>query len=174
MKKKRIVIFSIVFLCIFILLILGIYLGFIRNKRLDLTKSKNRKSYIVAEDKNINSLLVNNEKTVVVFWATWCKFCVEEADELNSFIIENKDIPVIIVSHDYEKENLDNYLNEKKYNWYFIFDAEKSIREGIDSGATGIPSTYILNKNGEIEAYHKGKLNKEQFEKLYNELRIEG
>ena len=174
MKKNIIIIVSIIVILILSLLAVFGILYFKTDifKTKDLTKTKYRKSFVISDNRNLKSYITDNENALVVFWATWCSHCVEEAEELNKFITSNPQKKVIIVSHDYTKEDLEKYLNEKGYNWFVIIDTDKTIREDLDPGSKGIPSSYLVNKDKNILNFHKGKLTLEQFNSFSNGIEI--
>lgn len=140
-----------------------------QNTKLKYVYLKDRESYIIQNvDDNFLNEYYNNENTMVVFTASWCKYCVEEQNELNNFIINNPDKKIVIVSHDKTYEDLENYLKTNNFNWFVIFDKDKTIRQHIDPGSNGIPSTYLLNKNGNIIGFSIGKKNEIEFLQFYN------
>lgn len=172
MKKKIIVIFSIVIIiaiCTFILICLKTNL--FRNIK-DNTTLKHRKNYIICKDINLSNYINKKDKTLVIFWATWCSYCLEEAEALNEYIKYNPYKSIIIVSHDYNKDDIKNYLEEKGYNWFVILDPQKTIRENLDPDSKGIPSCYLLNQEGKIINYHKGKFTTEEFKNFFNKVEI--
>ena len=175
MKRKNIVIFiSIIFIVLIVLTLLFIYFKTdLIKKNIDLTTAKSRKNYIITDDKNLSNYINKDEKTLVIFWATWCSYCLEESNELNEYIKSNPYKSIIVVSHDDNKDDVVNYLEENGYNWFVILDPEKTIRENIDPGSSGIPSSYLLNSDMNILNFHKGKLSIEQFVSFYNELEIQ-
>lgn len=175
MKRKNIVIFiSIIFIVLIVLTLLFIYFKTdLIKKNIDLTTAKSRKNYIITDDKNLSNYINKDEKTLVIFWATWCSFCLEESNELNEYIKSNPYKSIIVVSHDDNKDDVVNYLEENGYNWFVILDPEKTIRENIDPGSSGIPSSYLLNSDMNILNFHKGKLSIDQFVSFYNELEIQ-
>ena len=175
MKKKFIILICIIF---FILVLLAAFLFIyfktdLIKKNIDLTTAKSRKNYIITDDKNLSNYINKDEKTLVIFWATWCSYCLEESNELNEYIKSNPYKSIIIVSHDDNKDDVKNYLEENGYNWFVILDSEKTIRENIDPGSSGIPSSYLLNSDMNILDFHKGKLSIDQFVSFYNELEIQ-
>lgn len=173
MKKNLIVIFSIFLLVLVILAALWfVYFKTDIFKTKDLTYGKYRENYVISEDKNLENFVNNDENTVVIFWATWCSHCVEESEDLNNFITNNPHKKIVVVSHDYTKEDLEKYLNEKEYKWFVILDTDKTIREKLDPGSKGIPSSYLVNKDMNILNFHKGKLNLEQFINFSNGVEI--
>lgn len=173
MKKKIIVIFSIVIgvLVILTLIYFLVLKPYFESKK-DLTYGKYRESFVISENRNLESFVNDDTNAVVVFWATWCSHCVEEAEDLNRFISSNLGRKIIVVSHDYTKEDLEEYLKEKGYNWFVILDTDKTIREKLDPGSKGIPSSYLVNKDMNILNFHKGKLNLEQFNSFSNGVEI--
>lgn len=180
-KSKVINIFTVV---IFLILLLIIILFLcIKNNLLDNISTNNlsniehseyiyfndRESYII--DNVSNNFLDNyygREKTIIVFSASWCKYCVEEQEELNNFITNNPEKKIIIVSHDKSYEELENYLKINNFNWFVIYDKDKTIRNHIDPGSSGIPSSYLLDGQGKIIGYSKGKKTESEFLKFYN------
>ena len=173
--KKKIVILISIFLFIILLLSAFFVIYFktdfiVKNK--DLTTAKLRKNYVITDDKNLSQYLNKNENTLVIFWATWCNYCVEESEDLNEYIKSNPYKSIIIVSHDDTKDDVKKYLEENGYNWFVILDSEKTIRESIDPGSKGIPSSYLLDKKRKIINFHKGKLTTEQFGSFFNGVNI--
>lgn len=138
-------------------------------RKSDYVYLKDRQACMVqAADINYLDEYYGNENTMVVFSASWCKYCVEEQDELNNFIKNNPEKKVIIVSHDKTYEDLDKYLKDNNFNWFVIFDKDKTIREHIDPGSTGIPCAYLLDKNGKIIGFNKGAMTETEFLQFYN------
>ncbi|MEG1363538.1 MAG: TlpA disulfide reductase family protein [Clostridia bacterium] len=152
------------------MLILVAIIYYINIDKSDYVYLEDRKSYIIKEaDNTFLDKYLSNKKTMVVFTASWCKYCVEEQEELNTFIKENKDKKIIIVSHDKNYEDLEKYLKDNNFNWFVILDKDKTIREHIDPGSSGIPSTYLLDKKKSIISMHKGTLTKDEFNTFFNE-----
>lgn len=173
MKKKIILIAILSIFIVTIALFAFLYLKtdfFKINK--NLTMKKYRNEYIISDDITLSNYINKEDKTLVIFWATWCEYCLQESEALNEYINQNPYNSVIIVSHDDNIDELNNYLQEKGYNWFVIFDPEKTIRETLDPGSKGIPSSYLLDNCGNITNFHKGKLSFEQFQNFFNGVEI--
>lgn len=133
-------------------------------------KSKNRNEYII---NNVDETLLTNyiEKgkyTMVSFWASWCSNCQKESEALNSFMIDNKDINFVVVSHDNSVDELNSYFQSyENYNWFIIYDNKKTIRASIDKDANTIPRTYLLDGNGNVVDFIKGIATEEKLRELY-------
>lgn len=171
MSKIRLILILIVVGSILIASLYLVYTIYMKTsgKYLNL-KSKNRNEYII---NNVDETLLTNyiEKgkyTMVSFWASWCSNCQKESEALNSFMIDNKDINFIVVSHDNSVDELNSYLqSHENYNWFIIYDNKKTIRASIDKDANTIPRTYLLDGNGNVVDFIKGIATEEKLEELY-------
>lgn len=132
-----------------------------------------RESYII---KNVDNILINNfsnyvsknKNTLIVFWASWCQACVEESNDLNNFITNNPDIPVLVVSFDKNITDLETYLSSNNYNWFVFFDTERKIRKILDADTKGIPATYLINNNLEVITKEISSKTEDEFLEFYN------
>lgn len=171
MSKIRLILILIVVGSILIASLYLVYTIYMKTsgKYLNL-KSKNRNEYII---NNVDETLLTNyiEKgkyTMVSFWASWCSNCQKESEALNSFMIDNKDINFIVVSHDNSVDELNSYLqSHENYNWFIIYDNKKTIRASIDKDANTIPRTYLLDGNGNVVDFIKGIATEEKLKELY-------
>ena len=171
MSKIRLILILIVVGSILIASLYLVYTIYMKTsgKYLNL-KSKNRNEYII---NNVDETLLTNyiEKgkyTMVSFWASWCSNCQKESEALNSFMIDNKDINFIVVSHDNSVDELNSYLqSHENYNWFIIYDNKKTIRASIDKDANTIPRTYLLDGNVNVVDFIKGIATEEKLEELY-------
>lgn len=171
MNKIRLILILIVVGSILIASLYLVYTIYMKTsgKYLNL-KSKNRNEYII---NNVDETLLTNyiEKgkyTMVSFWASWCSNCQKESEALNSFMINNKDINFIVVSHDNSVDELNSYFQSyENYNWFIIYDNKKTIRASIDKDANTIPRTYLLDGNGNVVDFIKGIATEEKLKELY-------
>ena len=123
----------------------------------------------------INDLLKrihNNSDTIYVvnFWATWCKPCVQELPDFESFNRQNKPalVKIILVSMDF-KEDLDKklvpFLEKNKYGSEVILLDEVNGNDFINKinkkWGGAIPATYFTTKNKKKEELFEKKVNLE-------------
>lgn len=111
----------------------------------------------------------NNSDTIYVlnFWATWCKPCVQEMPEFESFYRQNKPalVKIILVSMDF-KEDLDKklvpFLEKNKYSSEVILldeiNGEHFINKINTKWSGAIPATYFTWKNRKKEAFFEKKV----------------
>ena len=121
-------------------------------------------------------------KVVVInFWATWCGYCVEEMPAFEKVYKEfgsnKKDVIILGVAGPKTKQNLNNvdvekdkiisFLNKNKITYPTLMDETgKSFSE---YGIKAFPTTYVINKNGNLEGFVSGAISEEQLRKTIEE-----
>ena len=168
-KLKLILIISLIIIFAIIgIFISKIYINYLKTPRY--IKYSSRDSYIInnVDENLLKNYISKKQNTLVIFWASWCPACLNEAEAITNFITNNPDIQTIIVSHDKEYEDLENYLKDNNLKWQVIFDKEKTIRKSIDSESTAIPACFVLNTNQEVLNSHEGLLTENEILDLYN------
>ena len=171
MSKIRLILILIVVGSILIASLYLVYTIYMKTsgKYLNL-KSKNRNEYIInnVDETLLTNYIENGKYTMVSFWASWCSNCQNESEAVNSFMIDNKDINFVVVSHDNSVDELNSYLqSHENYNWFIIYDNKKTIRASIDKDANTIPRTYLLDGNGNVVDFIKGIATEEKLKELY-------
>ena len=107
---------------------------------------------IMLEDLSGKTVSLNDYKgkpLLLHFWATWCHICEFEQSWINEI---NKDwtvLTVMTLSPDTSKEALQRYMKQHKIqHWQTIIDKDNSLAEHY--GITAVPSTFVIDSNGEI------------------------
>ena len=92
----------------------------------------------------------HGEILLVAYWATWCKPCVTEVPTLIE--LQNKygdeDFTVIGISVDKSQTLVKKFIAKKGIN-YPVYMADESV-EQIFGTIFGLPTTFLLDANGEI------------------------
>lgn len=114
--------------------------------------------------------IYNNSDTtyIVNFWATWCKPCVAELPEFETFNLtyRHKAVKVILVSMDFREDmekRLMPFLKKNNYSSEVVLLDEINGNDFIDkiskewSGA--IPATLVTSKNKSKQLFFEKKLN---------------
>jgi len=91
-------------------------------------------------------------------WATWCGPCREEMPSMevlfNTFK-NRKDFVMLAVSQDQMgRDVVAPYVEKNGYHFQILLDPENKLEEAY--GITGVPETFIINRNGRIVAHHMG------------------
>jgi peroxiredoxin len=100
------------------------------------------------------------------FWATWCGPCKMEIPWFVQFEqqYKNKGFAVVGVSMDDDGWNaVKPYIAEKKVNYRVVLgtDSVASLYGGIDA----LPTTFVIDREGRIQATHVGLINRDEYQK---------
>ncbi len=95
------------------------------------------------------------KKAVLIdFWATWCSPCIDEIPTIKRIAETYRDqgLEVVGVSLDHDEQALRDFVKEENLSYVQVFDKEKSDAIAKSYGVWGIPSVFLVNKNGVINA----------------------
>jgi cytochrome c biogenesis protein CcmG/thiol:disulfide interchange protein DsbE len=102
---------------------------------------------------------------VLNFWASWCVSCREEAKELEAFWEGHRD-QVLVVGIAIQ----DTQEAAKKFAAYFgktyTLGLDADGKAAIDYGVSGVPETFLVDKNGVIRHKEIGPVTAKKLEEL--------
>ncbi len=99
------------------------------------------------EKKVVNFNSFRDRVVVVNFWATWCPPCIAEMPSFEKLYLEyKKDVIFLFVAND-DKDKVEKFMEKNKYQIPVYFMTSENPQE-LESNS--LPTTYIINKNGEI------------------------
>ncbi|PJE57082.1 TlpA disulfide reductase family protein [Marinomonas sp. BSi20584] len=104
-----------------------------------------------------NSLEMEKGQVVLVdFWASWCGPCRESFPWMTSIQAKYKEqgLKVIAINLDQENEQALDFLKEFKPGFTVLFDTEAQLPE--DFGVIGMPTSFLIDRQGKIRATHVG------------------
>src|ERR1022692_1740135 len=99
-------------------------------------------------NKNFSPADMKGKVWLFNLWASWCESCREEHPELLKLSRQNV-VPIIGLDYKDKRDAAEGWLT-KGGDPYVLnaFDAEGRI--GIDYGVTGVPETFVIDKQGVI------------------------
>lgn len=102
--------------------------------------------------------------TVLSFWTTWCPHCLRQTPVLvNAYNIYPKDeINFIGINVKEDIERVKSYIAENKIEYPVLLDTTGLIAGQYE--VTGYPTTFFLNKNGQIVSVYTGELSADQLD----------
>ena len=95
------------------------------------------------------------KKAVLIdFWATWCGPCIDEIPTIKRIAETYRDqgLEIVGVSLDRDEQALRDFVQKEKLSYVQVFDKEKARAISKSYGVWGIPSVFLVNKNGVINA----------------------
>ena len=108
-------------------------------------------------DENIVTLADFEDKVVIIdLWATWCPPCREEIPFLVDLYEEHRDAGLVVVGIGLDQGGataLRPFVEENSVS-YPILVGDRAVSRAY--GASSIPTTYIIGRDGRIVARHVG------------------
>lgn len=107
------------------------------------------------------------------FWATWCPPCIAEMPNINKLYQQYQDddqVVFLMISLDKKFDTAIKFWEQKKYD-FDIQEPQNAIPKVFNT--KGIPNSYVLGKDGEIE-FRKmgmGNYNTQKFKDFLEELK---
>ncbi|MFL0245748.1 TlpA family protein disulfide reductase [Candidatus Clostridium stratigraminis] len=100
------------------------------------------------------------------FFATWCGPCKSEMPEMEKLYEETKDSDLVILAVDLAEstETVRNFINNNNYNFKILLDSNNTAAEKYQ--ISSIPTSYFIDKDGNILDKHIGSMNIEDM-KIY-------
>jgi thiol-disulfide isomerase/thioredoxin len=83
---------------------------------------------------------------ILNFWATWCKYCVQEMPDLQKFDDENEDLVVLAVNVEEDYDIVKNYIDNTNYSFPVLLDKSGDISSNYLVSA--FPTSFFIDKNG--------------------------
>ena len=105
------------------------------------------------QGQTVNLNQSENKPILINFWATWCAPCIAEMPDLNDLYQTFKnDVDFYFVSQE-NPEVLQRFLKSKNYDLP-VYIQQASLPKPLENNS--IPSTYLINPQGEIMAKASG------------------
>ncbi|MEJ7823038.1 MAG: TlpA disulfide reductase family protein [Chitinophagaceae bacterium] len=114
-----------------------------------------------SNDKIVKSDFSNYQVTVIDYWATFCKPCIQDLPKLVELYekYKNKGVNFISVTDENKIERIElatKILENNKVGWKNYFDVNKEFPKKLN--ASGYPLQILVDRNGKIIARKLGEL----------------
>ena len=108
----------------------------------------------------------HGQVVLVNFWATWCAPCRIEMPELDMYLQAHAadNFALLAVNAGEPAARAAEYLAEFDYTFTIILDEDGRIDDYF-GGVRGMPTSYVLNGEGEVIFQHIGALTQEILDK---------
>jgi len=106
-----------------------------------------------------------NKVVILDFWATWCPPCRKGIPDLIELQKEfKKDLVVIGISLDTDsKEDVPGFVKNYGINYHVVYGDGKVVN--AYGGVSAIPTSFIIDKKGNVQNKHVGLIAKEILQK---------
>ena len=119
--------------------------------------------------KNIDN---NGNPIVISFWATWCKPCTKELNNIAEVYEDWQDetnVKLVAVSIDDRRSQskVAPYINSSGWEYEIYIDPNSDLKRAM--GVSTVPHTFLLDKNKQIIWQHRGYVEGDEYE-LFDEI----
>lgn len=110
---------------------------------------------------NFAEFAANGQITIVSFWATWCKPCILELNNIDAVYEEwqkKYNVRLIAVSVDDSRTmpKVKPLVTAKNWTYDILVDLNSDLRRALN--VTNPPTTFLIDKSGKIVFTHTGYL----------------
>ena len=119
--------------------------------------------------KNIDN---NGNPIIISFWATWCKPCTKELNNIAEVYEDWQDetnVKLVAVSIDDRRSQskVAPYVNSSGWEYEIYIDPNSDLKRAM--GVSTVPHTFLLDKNKQIIWQHRGYVEGDEYE-LFDEI----
>jgi peroxiredoxin len=123
---------------------------------------------------NIQNIDNDSNPIILNFWATWCKPCKNELNNIDDLYEEWKketNVKIIIVSVDDSRSSakVKPYINSMGWTFEALSDPNRQLARQLN--VVTVPHTFLINGEGKIVYEHKGYITGDEDE-LYEQLKL--
>ena len=99
---------------------------------------------------------LNGKVVYVDFWASWCGPCKQSFPFMNELQAKyrTQGFEVVAINVDAKREDADKFLAQVPVQFSVAFDAKGDSAKRFE--VKGMPSSYLIGRDGKIFAAHKG------------------
>lgn len=100
---------------------------------------------------------------VLNFWASWCDPCKDEAPALNAAQkeLEKAGGTIVGVTVDDSTPDSQKFVEDFKITFPSLRDVDGEL--GKDYGRTGVPETFVIDREGRVAAVSRGQIHEDFF-----------
>ena len=121
------------------------------------------------QGKQVSLQQLQDKPAVINMWATWCAPCRREMPLLQQAQKNHPEVQFVLVNQGEKAPAVAAYLQKNQVDVAHIWlDETMQARSALPY--QGLPSTYFLNKKGEIVAHSLGEIKHEQLEQYLQQI----
>lgn len=111
---------------------------------------------------------------VINVWASWCRTCQIEWDDLQSLARNNSDVTFVGLNTSDDRASALNFIEQRSSSYPHIFDPNNVLYRSMDGvPSLSIPTTLVLDRQHRLAAHILGRINADQMQSLLDGLASE-
>ncbi len=111
------------------------------------------------EKVKLQEITSNNKKTIISFWASWCKPCKAEMDAISEYYEEWQEdygVEFVAITIDNARglAKVPAIISSKEWDYTFLSDSNEDLKRALNFQT--IPQTYVVDHESNILYSHNG------------------
>ncbi|WNS74084.1 thiol-disulfide oxidoreductase ResA [Bacillus sp. DTU_2020_1000418_1_SI_GHA_SEK_038] len=173
MKKKRLVIRTIILLILGATVAYTLYANFTKDDVKKVAIGEKAPDFVLMDMNGEKHRLSDYEGQGVFlnFWGTWCKPCEREMPYMDNQYKEFKDKGVTILAVNVGESDLAVQKFSDKHNLTFpiLKDTDGQVQTAYK--ISPLPATYMIDKDGKVVKYHTGELSEDMIRDMMEQVK---
>lgn len=168
MKKKRLVIRSVILLLLGAAVAYTLYANFTKEDVKKVAIGDKAPDFVLVDMNGEKHRLSDYEGQGVFlnFWGTWCKPCEREMPYMDNQYKQFKDKGVQVLAVNVGESDLavTKFIDKHNLSFPVVIDKDGQVQTAYKIGP--LPATYMIDKDGKVVKYHTGQLTEEMINDL--------
>lgn len=160
MKKRRLVLRTVILLILGAAVVYTLYANFTKDDNQKVEVGKQAPDFVLSDMNGEKHRLSDYKGKGILlnFWATWCKPCEREMPFMDSQYQKNKDKDVQVLAINIGESDV--VVNEfiKRHNLTFPVLNDKNQEVLTAYGVDPLPITFLIDKEGKVVRIHTGEI----------------
>jgi cytochrome c biogenesis protein CcmG/thiol:disulfide interchange protein DsbE len=107
---------------------------------------------------------------IVNFWASWCYSCRQEAKDFEAFWQRYRSSDLVVVGIAIQDTPEAALSFARQYGKSYILGLDEDGKAAIDYGVTGVPETFVINREGQVIYKEAGPMTAEKLSEVAEKL----
>ncbi len=107
---------------------------------------------------------------IVNFWASWCYSCRQEAKDIEAFWQRYRSSGLVVVGIAIQDTPEAALSFARQYGKSYILGLDEDGKAAIDYGVTGVPETFVINRDGKVIYKEAGPMTAERLSEVAEKL----
>lgn len=172
MKRKRLLIRSLILLVLGFALVYTLYTNFVASKELVSAGSKAPDFVLTDLNGKKQQLSDYRGKGVILnFWGTWCEPCKREMPFIDRQYqhFSSKGVTVLAVNISESNITVQNFVDQYHLTFPVMIDKDRQVLDAY--GVNPLPTSFLIDKTGKVVKVYSGQLTEGMVEKFMEQIK---
>ncbi len=173
MKKRRLVMRTVILLVLVSAVAYTLYANFTKSDQQKVAVGKDAPDFVLTDMQGNKHRLSDykGQGVFLNFWGTWCKPCETEMPYINNQYHQFNDQGVQVLAVDINESNLavNQFASRHKLDFPIMIDKDKQVMNAYDIDP--LPATFLIDKNGKVVSYYTGQLTEEKVSEFMEKIK---